>query len=72
MPSPRSSVATVQTGRSTDVVGQEQVGAGRLKRPPNRFELVCLDVGAAAEGCLVRVGVRARHRPPADRVDEGA
>ena len=53
-----------------DVVGEQQIRARRLQRPAQRLELVGLDVGAAAEGRLVRVGVGGGDRAPAHGVDE--
>ena len=56
----------------TDVIGEEQVGAGRAESTAERFELVRLDVHARPERRLVAVGVGTSDSSPAHRVDEAS
>ena len=54
-----------------DVIGDQQRRARHPQRAHERFELVVLDRDAAAERRLQRALIGARHRAPADRVQEG-
>jgi hypothetical protein len=54
-----------------DVVSEEEVGPRLAQGTAERFQLVRLDVGAAAERCLYDLGVGRRDCAPAEGVDEG-
>ena len=54
-----------------DVIGDQQCRARHPQRTHERFELVVLDRDAAAERRLQRALIGARHRAPANRVQEG-
>ncbi len=53
-----------------DIVGQQQIGPGRLQGAAEWFQLVGLDCGATTKRCLIGSRIRRCHCAPPDCVDE--